>query len=56
MLNNLDIDGNGIFNGFELLIYTFLFAIIYFKTANWFYNKYNFWFMPNREAYKKYWN
>ena len=36
MLSNLDIDGNGIFNGFELLIYTFLFALVYFKTASWF--------------------
>lgn len=55
MLSNLDIDGNGIFNSFEIISYTILFTIVYFKTTKWFYNKFNFWYMPNREAYKDNW-
>jgi len=55
MLNKFDINGDGIFNSIELFIYSVLFVILYFKLTNWFYNKFNFWFMPNREAYKNNW-
>jgi hypothetical protein len=55
MLSNFDINGDGIFNGFELLSYTIIFIILYYYISKWLYNKFNFWYMPNREAYKKYW-
>ncbi len=55
MLSNFDINGDGIFNGFELLSYSIIFTILYFYISSKFYNTFNFWFMPNRKAYSKNW-
>lgn len=53
-----DVTGDGIFNTLDIIWY-FLFAIVTYKffksVLGYLHNTFNFWWMPNREKYKEYW-